>query len=516
MPKSIVELFNCFGKYKHKDRKESMSLNVFDLSLWIDSEVLNAEYYGEKVDEIKFLYDIFVLRKHYDRKGNEINDKIDNDCISPMWSLLLSKFSENDLREIVRVAPKLQPALPVNFCKKNVGILTDDYGMPNVEICKLYCLNKISNAVTVSDYKKLKQKLYIYRHCNAKHLEDEGTPMCKMGKIRIGNLEKRLEEQYESIIKKNVQTQLLELCEDTNVMEELGKTTPDEFHNVGSFIESCNNLRSNFLGYNVYNEVLDGYEKLPQLYKDALKRPLIKCINESAISATQQDNPSPFSLSYTIDNFGGWVLESTKQQIKEFVNDRFSKLDDLEDLSYAYKAGYITGKQYYYRYKQITSNFNTYRFLKELCDYKIKESPLEIQWYVVSNIIKQLGYERLDSHKYVDVECFRSIYDIRSLLEWLANHGHLEDIVLKKAGEKICSVLSNGERWKLFEEKLIQSPGIENIRKCLDQAYYRKSTNKDLLKHPCFQEVMLSDVDSIKDSEVLLFIADNLDEKHQY
>ena len=47
LPESIKELFNCFGKYKHEGRKESISVNVFDLSLWIDSEVLSTEYYGK-------------------------------------------------------------------------------------------------------------------------------------------------------------------------------------------------------------------------------------------------------------------------------------------------------------------------------------------------------------------------------------------------------------------------------------------------------------------------------------
>ena len=184
LPESIVELFNCFGKYKHKNKKDSKLLNVFDLSLWVDQDVLDNEYYGKKVDELKFLYDLFVLKKRYDRKGNEINVKIEDDCISPTWSLLLSKFSDNDLKEIIYEAPKLQPALPVDFCKKNAGFLSDDYGMPNVDICKLYCLHKISNAENVSDYKDIKHKLYIYRHCNATHREGEGVPMCQMGTRR--------------------------------------------------------------------------------------------------------------------------------------------------------------------------------------------------------------------------------------------------------------------------------------------------------------------------------------------
>ena len=87
--------------------------------------------------------------------------------------------------------------------------------------------------------------------------------------------------------------------------------------------------------------------------------------------------------------------------------------------------------------------------------------------------------------------------------------------MLKKAEEEICSVLSDDERWTLFEEKIVKSPGTENIRKRLDEAYKKKYANKELLKHACFQDVMLSDVDSIKDSDTILFIADNLDARHQ-
>ena len=516
LPESIIELFNYFGKYAHKGRKESILLNVFDLSLWIDSDVLNTDYYGKKVDELIFLYDLFVLKKRYDKKGNEIDIKIDNDCISPMWSLLLSKFSDSDLREILSVAPKLQPALPIKFCKKNVDILTNEYGMPNIEICKLYCLHKILNAENVSDYKYIKHKLFVYRNCNATHLRDEGTPMCKMGKMRIRNLEKRLEEQYEKVIKKNVITQLSKLSEDANIVDELSDSTPENFNNVAIFIENYNNLKINFLGCDVCDRVLDSYEKLLKSYKEALKFPLLNCINESAISATQSDNLTPFLLNYHIEKFGNWILESTNKRIKELVNDRFSNLNDLKDLDDAYKAHYITRMQYYYRYKQLTRDFNTDQFLKELSNYRMDDAPIVIQWYVVSNIINQLGYENLNSFKYVKVEYQSSICNIRSLLQWLANYGHIKEVVLKKAEEKICSVLSNDERWTLFEEKIVHSPGIENIRKRLDNIYKVKVANTEFFQYTCFQDVMLSDVDTVDDPKLKLFIADNLDSKHQH
>ena len=513
---SIKELYNCFGKYKHKDGKESTSLNVFDLSLWIDSVIENNEYYGTKVDELIFLYNLFVLKKRYNKNGYEIPVKRANDCISPLWSLLFSKFNEEDLKKIIYEAPILQPALPVDFCKNNADVLTDDYGMPNVEICKSYCLYKISNADNISDYKDLKQKLYVYRNCTATHLEGEGTPMCKMGKTRIRNLEKRLEEQYENVIKKNVIAQLSELSDDLSIVDELKNSTPDVFQKVGVFIDCYNNLRNNFLGYKVDEKFLNSYEELSESYKKALRQSLLNGINEFAISATQLDEVTPFILRYHMDNLGSWIFESTKLQIKNLVNERFSKLNDLEDLSEAYKADYITSQQYCFQYEQITHDFNTYQFLKELSDYKINDSPTELQWYVVSNIINQLGYESLNSYKYIKVDYRDPICNIRSLLKWLASYGHLNETVLKKAEDKICSVLSKEERWTLFEEKIIQSPGTDNIREHLDKAYKKKTKNEKLFKHVCFQDVMLSDVLSTKDIETKLFIADNLDASHQY
>lgn len=515
LPESIDELFNCFGKYKHRIY-DSIIIDVFDLSLWVDQDILKDKYYGMNVEELKFLYDIFVMRKHYDQKGNVINYKPANDVISSKWALLLAKLSDSDLEILLYSAPKLQPALPKEFCKKNLGLLTDDYGMPDVEICELHCLHKISNTNTVSGYKDLKHRLFVYCHCGTKHLEGEGTPMCQMGKRRINNLEKRLDLQYENVIKQNVISQLTKICNDANAVNEIKKATSDEFNSIGLFLENFYTLRNNFLRYNVCKKTFESYEQLPKLYKDALMTSLLNCVNESAIFATKSKYLSPFSLGYEIEKLSGWILDSTKQQIKELINEKFSNLDDLEDLNDAYKYDYITSKQYFKRYKQLTSDFNTFQFLKELSNWKIENSPLTIQWYVVSNIIKKLGYNSLKSFNYVEIDCYHAISGIRSLLNWLNNYGHLKDIVLKKAEEAICSVLSDNERWTLFEEKIIKSPGDANIRKRLDIAYKKKYANKELFKHKCFQDAMLSDVDKVKKPEVLLFIADNLDSRHQY
>ena len=456
---------------------------------------------------------MFVLKKRYDKKGKEINVKIENDCISPTWSLLLSKFSDDKLKEIIYSAPKLQPALPIAFCKKNLGVLSDDYGMPNVDICKLYCLYKITSAKNISDYNELKHKLYVYSHCNATHLKGEGVPMCQMGTRRIKHLEKRLEVQYENTIKKNAFSQLNVFIDDTNIVNKILTSTSEEFNKIGLFIEKCNILKDNFFEFDFCEKIIKMYENLSRLMKDAFKSSFINCVNKSVLFAAKSEDLTPWELTYKVEKFGNLILESTKQELKELVNERFSNLNDSHDLLDAYSADFITGIQYYYRYKQITCDFSVGQFLKELSSFNFENSPMVIQWYVVSNIIKQLGFESLDS-RYIDIDS-GSIYDIKSLLEWFEEHGHLKDVVLKKAEEKICSVLSNKEKWILFENQIIRSPGIENIRKHLDNAYKKKLRNNELFKYSCFQDVMLSDASSNKDLETKIFIVDNLDANHQ-
>lgn len=509
LPNSIIDLYNYFGKYKHS-KYECIILDVFDLSLWVDQDILLDKYYGMNVEEIKFLYDTFVMRKHYDRKGNEIDYKPANDIISSKWSLLLSRFNESDLHSIRTFAPKLQPAFPKDFCKKNIGLLTTDYGMPDVEICELHCLHKISCAKTVSEYKDIKHRLYTYCHCNVKHLEGEGTPMCQMGKSRIDNLEKQLDQQYKNVIKQNVISQLTNLSEDSNVVNTIQKASLYEFYNIGLFIERYYELKNNFLGFLVCKNSLESYENLPQLYKNALKTSFLNCVNESAILATQKEDLSPFLMGYRIEQLNDWILDSTKQQIKELVNEKFSNLDDLEDLKNAYEYNYITAKQYFKRYKQLTRDFNTHQFLNELLDYKIENSPLSIQWYVVSNLIKMLECINYNP------EYINTVNDIRSLIKWLNNHSCVKDVILKKAEEQICLTLSDEESWTLFVEKIIKSPGASNIRKYLNKIYKGKYEYMEYLKYECFQDVMISDIFTEKNSDILLFIADNLDSRHQY
>ena len=69
------------------------------------------------------------------------------------------------------------------------------------------------------------------------------------------------------------------------------------------------------------DKVLESYEKLTESYKNALKQSLLNFFNESAISVTQSEKLTPFWLSSSVKACDSWILASTKQRIKELVND---------------------------------------------------------------------------------------------------------------------------------------------------------------------------------------------------
>lgn len=528
LPERIDDVFDCFGKYSHRRSRRlnnrlwrlcprstsQKNLNILDLSLWTNFDFSNKIFFGRKREEIKFLYDIFINKGYYNCNGELIYGKVSNNCISDSWQKILANCSNEELLEILNYAPKLQPAFPLKFCKTYAGLLSDEYGMPDVEICKLHCLHKISNTKTVSEYKNLKNRFFAYYHCEAKHLEGEGTPMSQLGKRRINNLEKKLDFQYETVIKQNVITQLTEICENATLTNETQNIMPEEFYDIALFIERYHDLKNNFLGYEIIEKALESYNSLPASYKDALKKPFQECINESAISATEEEELSPFLIGNKIEKLGNWVLEHTKQDIQKILNKRFSNLNNPDDLKYAYRYGYITEEQYFNRYKQLTSSYTINQLFEELAIHKIEDTPMIIQWYIVSTIIDKLEYVSLKSFNYIRIG-HEVISGIKSLLIWLNQRWYLHEIVRKNAEEKICSVLTDEEKWILFEEKTIETPGVSNIRKYLDSVYRNENTNYELLKRSCIQDVMLSDTDAIKESKILLFIANHLDSQHQ-
>lgn len=518
-PETIMEYFNCFGKGNHDKRKNnySITIDIFDLSLWVDNDVLSGGYFGRNAEEIKVLYDVFLLKKRYNRGGKEIVVKTEDDRVSGEWSMLLSNLSSDDLLDVLKCCPKLQPALPKVFCKSHLSLLSENYGMPNEEICELYCINQISKAKTISDYKRIIGKLDSLLHMEKTHHEGVGFLLCELPKTCINRMKNRLRRQYNSVIKKNVLVQYSSVCESLDINKLLNNKFTF-FYTVGEYMDLFCTIKDEPFDYYKFYKLFDLFEKIPQPHKNVLAPSLRKCVNESMILkardgytepekrtdpnaergmwSSRNDNPytPPSLLHYDIDwlKSKGWITQATIQQVKELVNGKFAAFENYIWLENAYCYRYITRCQYFYGYKNMTKDYSAQRFLEVMYDSGIEYviMPLYFKWYIVSRIISLLGYDKLDeeelnrygyarckSIEYSDYDYHPAhVFDIRSLFAWLQQErgkkrGIINDVIYKKAEKQICARLSDEDNWKLFEENIIQSPGESMIKQHLQSIY---------------------------------------------
>ena len=525
--RNIDELFEYFGKdqllYESFIGNDDISsVNILDISLWIDKEICKHKCFGEKAEELKYLYNIFIEKKRIDEKGDIITTERKNDCISKTWKLLLAKSPDQELRIIAQEMPIFQPVLPIKFCKKHLDILSEQYGMPNVAICQLYCMHKIENTNTASEYEYLSNRLYVYEHCETEHLKGEGVPFCKMGRKKIKGLSEQLEERYNTIIINNITQQFL-LFTSKKGKDYLKKKnySKEQILSIGEFMDYLKKCLEeiDYIGYGVYrDDFMEKYADMPHECQILLKNKTHECINKAIIVEAKDEYTSPYHLGEFIKKYSGWIDDSIKSEITHLVNFRFANLDDLSELFDAYKYRFITQMQYCRRYKHLIFDFKIHELVTELRNYHYYESkqliPLSIQWLVISRIISYFNFVSLDSSDYVTLGYVGVITDIRSLLKWI-HDVPLYKIVRNKTEQRIIQKLNNEDKWILFEEGLISSPGKKLIRERLDNAYKSKSFRGTYFQKEFVQKMMYKDFFTCNDLNIRMLIADQLESNYQ-
>lgn len=161
-----------------------------------------------------------------------------------------------------------------------------------------------------------------------------------------------------------------------------------------------------------------------------------------------------------------WLEQDTKNEIQAITREHLSEIDTVMDLFTAYKCNLLTVEQYLNRYCDLTEDYDVEQFAREFnythaYDYCY---PEEIQWYILSKIIVLIGYKSLDSFNYVKLGPFKKTKCVRDLLVWikdLETSNIIYTSIMKRAEDLICSVLNADEKWTLYEENLISSPGLE-------------------------------------------------------
>ena len=524
LPESIDDLFDCFGKYNHpwhQYKYDSASIDIIDISLWIDDEILKKSCFGSSFSQITCLCDIFVYRKRFDVNGILINNKRENDCISNLWSLLINKFSNRELRTIIITNPILQPILPVDFCMENLDILSDKYGMPNIDICKAFNKFKITKAISATDYIMVYKKFITYAHCGAKHLEGEGVPMCKMGNQIINRLFITLEKRLKDVIYVNILNKFKEISGCS--FESIYRNSDEEqikniLLNLGVFIDTCEDVINSYLSEDIIHDYLlqditrnllskeslplltvhDRFRTLPKEIQDVLKIPTKNHINKTILEFARRNETLPSDLNSRLYYLDSWIEESTKKELCNIINLRFPVFYSLTELWEAYDCNLITGLQYLKEYRNLTHNYSISKLAHKLNEYRWahfhNSLPLCVQWYLISRIIEKLDFKSLNSYNYVKIDEYSEISNIKTLLKWIRDLSGLDKRLFYRVERKITSVLTEEENWTLFKEELISSPGMSNIRNCLNIVYY-KNHNRRYCRyfHDSFHETMYSD-----------------------
>ena len=530
LPESIDELFALFGAKKHygfltgdvdildspsyNDNSLS-SINILDIEHWIDKDFIeNKNYYGTTAEEIIDLFNLFVKKE---MKLFNNRDK----SISSSWSILLSQISHYDLNDICIKEPMLQPALPDDFCLKNLNNLSIDYGFPNVSVCEQFFRERIKATVSTRDYLKISSMLSSTAYGSVNCKKGTGVFPCMLENEILNELSNLMEIHFQTKVYEEIIKKLYSLSKGKYGS---GNRTPylknkNYIICLGKFVDTIEKLESE-LNYRNIDDLMEIYKELANEdkmnLKDVVTDVLIEYVKKLAKSS------KIFVLRVKIEKFSIYFDEKVIEEIYRIVNSKHTKITDLKELNYAFSGKMISENQYLIRYKQLTKNFNVEELIGEINAYGGCLSngiPASLQSYLLGEIFIKYDVRSLETYKYIKTE-YGSINNLRELLKWLNDNKNLDKELLSTIITENIRDLSKEERWALFIEGLISSPLYDNIREQLDIIYKNKRNkliaNKDLFKYSCFQDVMLSDVDSIEDPEIILFIADNLDETHQY
>lgn len=546
LPDGIDELYSLLRSSQHGSfyPESNICIDVLKIDYWIDDVfVRSPTCYGKTAEEVLDLFDLFVKKRKkayyaYQNRYRKSSKDVD-DSISPSWKLVLESLSEDELRTICKKEPLLQPALPSEFCLDNLDVLSINYGFPDVSVCEAYYRYRISIVKLSAEYNFMSEKLYVAANCTAKHKENEGVPACKMGKNVLLELKDLLEKQYHTIVLKDVKQRLSLLSNNMIDGEQrvsflLKEGNSSYLARLGSFVDTCEYncvLSKNDDGETIRYDcdysttifiALFAYKGLTDEDKacldSAIRNKFKECV--MGIAKERHNDRKVYQLCSLINDYPQYLTSEDFETIKEIVHSEFVELDNFEELDNAANCGLITVEHHLDRYKEITKDYDIGMLLGILNDhFDHKNMPTLTQTYLIKQVFDKYNFMTLNSHHYIKVG-YDTIRNIGDLIDWFnheCKYGYLNaqifDNILKEQMER----LDRGDRWGLFDKGLISSPGMDNIRDYLDNAYNqnRFENKNEYFRKECFQDVMCTDVLMADNNKLKFMIAEHLDTKHQ-
>lgn len=516
---------------------KTKKVDVLDVEKWLDEEIVKGvRLYGITAEELLDVFNLFVKKrrdsyKKYAKEGFNTHDTKNlplgmmDDSVSPSWKLLLASMSKGELRTICEKEPMLQPVLPNEFCYENLDVLSIDYGFPNAAICEAYYKYRIGIIKLTTEYGLMSDKIITANHCMAKHKETEGILPCQMGKDVLKSLMDLLEYRYHTIVLNNVKQKLTLLSNDTIDGEQRISSLLKEGNfgylmKLGQFIDAFlyNSIIYNDDYFDQISMVLFVYDELIEADRvclgSAIRSKFKECV--MGMAKEQYYDGKVYRICSLIKDYPQYITSEDFETIKGIVNSEFADLDDLGQLDDAAICGLITEDQHLDRYKEITKDYDINGLLGilNLCH---KNMPASTQAYLIKQVFDKYNYRTLNSYHYVKVD-YDTISNLGDLIGWFnkeCSYGYLNAKVFDGILTELTDGLNKEDRWQLFEKGLISSPGMDNIREYLDDAYNQNRFENEHFRKDCFQDVMCSDILTANDNKLKFWIAEHLDQKHQ-
>ena len=555
IPTLVEEEYSLFGKpFRSKqtswwktDTRENQHIyiDLLDPIFWIRPIPKSRKnYFGKNSEECIKLFQLLVLKERYSHEcylrnarfhRNDNLWKLDlgtqrslhpelfvNDCVCRNWTILLERLPDEEVKKVYNKCTLLQPILPIDFCKQNIDILSEEYGFPSIEIANLFLTQKIHNVKTATEFCHLKKLLRVYKNCGTKHLPEEGVPFCALGKDRLNILTRIIGRRY-STVNQNIKFQILQANPDFD-FDKMDDKDKELTLNIGRFFDIVREFtESDCLCFFNTKDLISMYENLPKRISSLFDGYVSNVFKNKIKQSIEEQELSPYNLHALIETFSQWINAEFISENSELLQGKYSNNISVEDLKDAYKYQYIPENIFIHKYIEISKNYTPNQQLKELTDHWGFTIPDDIQLFILRSKLAELDLSNVvQPYRNSDYICYEytDIHTIYDFLQWTKEKSKYRDSdvsrnVYRIIQNDLLSQISSDDCWYLFERELLYTPGEHKVKEILSEAYSKLNFKATYLTRDCFQSQIAKDVIHFLDSKLIIKTIDILNQEYR-
>lgn len=484
LPKDIDSLYKLFGRYRHNDRiylyesndSESQIIALNDLRNWIDDETLSSkQYYGKNSQEFLDIYKLFFEQE------KEQTQKIDS-SYSPLEKLL-SKLSDNDIDNIIKTLPKLQPLLPEHYCLRHLSSLSLCYFFPSKKVLISFLEFKVNSINSTEAFIELLNSLKSVRSYLREgygiYFKDVSQELHQIWNL----LAKKFNEDIYPYINSEIRHLTMGKIKIHPIADDILSDECKRTYSIGLFIESHNLLISNQNDSTAISFYANSIDGLHDTDLEILGNIIKKDINTQLKRIVNKESTDCESVVSICDYFSNWIDEKTISYCRKTGETHLLQSNNIETLISLYKYHLLEEKNFCDRFIKLSQDLSVKRcseLLYDGVDGKIA-LPEAIQESIVIRIFKEANFRKNSDYKQITLSYSTQIYNCEDLLNWLysrVNDKKLSKDIFYRLGEIYTEEFSKEDKWDLFTKGLIYRPDTDILKEKIKKLYIKFSNTE--------------------------------------